>query len=128
MKKSLLSILFACLFVHSQAQVTFQDAYNQFKQQAQEEEMLPVIIPNEDLRWTIFSIRKTKGWKRNTPSLSLYENKFVFLREESEQNTCCNGRADDTCHIGTQGVHEKVVVGVCLESFVLGDAGSHRNG
>ena len=34
MRKSLLSILFASLFVHSQAQVTFQDAYDQFKQQA----------------------------------------------------------------------------------------------
>ena len=37
MKKSILIIKFTCLFVHSQTQVTFQDAYDQFKQQAQEE-------------------------------------------------------------------------------------------
>lgn len=84
MKRSLLSMLFASLFVHLQAQVTFQEAYDQFKQQAKEEyenfrdeankayvefvrhaweehkvmpaipqpkeeEVPPVIIPNEDL-------------------------------------------------------------------------------
>lgn len=37
MKRGLILILFASLFAHLQAQVTFQDAYDQFKQQAQEE-------------------------------------------------------------------------------------------
>ena len=37
MKRTLFLILLACLFVPLQAQVTFQDAYDQFKQQAKDE-------------------------------------------------------------------------------------------
>jgi len=51
-----------------------------------------------------------------------------LLREETEQNTGSNSRANHTCHVGSHGVHEEVVVGVCLQSFVLGDAGCHWNG
>ncbi len=84
MKRSLFLVVFVSLFVHLHAQVTFQDAYSQFKQQAEEryenfrdeanrtyaefarkaweehkvmpaipkpkeEEVPPVIIPDEDL-------------------------------------------------------------------------------
>ena len=90
MKRNLLSLFFASLFVHLQAQVTFQDAYDQFKQQAKEkyenyrdeankkyadfvrqaweehkvmpaipkpkeEEVPPVVIPEEDLQKPIES-------------------------------------------------------------------------
>ncbi|MDO4202729.1 MAG: hypothetical protein Q4D25_11580 [Bacteroidales bacterium] len=37
MKRNLILVLLASLCVHLQAQVTFQDAYDQFKQQAKEE-------------------------------------------------------------------------------------------
>ena len=90
MKRNLLSLIFASLFVHLQAQVTFQDAYDQFRQQAKEkyenyrdeankkyadfvrqaweehkvmpaipkpkeEEVPPVVIPEEDLQKPIES-------------------------------------------------------------------------
>lgn len=37
MKRNLILVLLASLCVHLQTQVTFQDAYDQFKQQAKEE-------------------------------------------------------------------------------------------
>ena len=52
----------------------------------------------------------------------------LSLAEESEEGTCSDGRADDTGHVGTHGVHEEEVVAVVLESEVVGDARAHGHG
>lgn len=52
----------------------------------------------------------------------------VLLSEEAEQYTGGNCRTDNTCNVGTHGVHEKVVAWVGLETLVVADAGSHWHG
>ncbi len=55
----------------------------------------------------------------------IYNN---VLAEEAEENTCSNCGTDDTCNVGTHGVHEEEVAGIGLLTLGLANAGSHRNG
>ena len=51
-----------------------------------------------------------------------------MLTEESEQDTCGNGRANHAGNVRTHGMHEQEVVGIGLQAFLVGNAGCHRNG
>ena len=46
---------------------------------------------------------------------------LLALREEAQQGTGSNGRADDASHVGTHSVHEQEVVAVVLQTQVVRD-------
>lgn len=50
------------------------------------------------------------------------------LVQEGKQDTCCDGGADHTCHIGTHGMLEQIVGLVVLKTHVVGHTGSIGDG
>ena len=49
-------------------------------------------------------------------TFAISENSSI-LSEESQQNTCCNCRADYTGNIRSHGMHEKMVARVAFASY-----------
>ena len=53
---------------------------------------------------------------------------YIDLKENSEENTCRDGRAYDARHVGTHCVHEQMIVGVVFSSHRMGHSRRHRHG
>ena len=54
------------------------------------------------------------------PEVKTLSMQFL-LSEEAEQDSSSDRRADDSCHIRSHGVHQKVVVRVELPAYDFGD-------